>query len=389
MLHILSRFALRSGIYALWLIFRKGVVPAKATYFAVMCWSCFTMENNIFMTPQLAILRWEQFTLTPSPLLDALLAKLLELLLEFLFLTLASRTLFLNESRTVDAPRIGVLCCISACELYIKHTLKLLSVTPTDTLHWEFTSYPILLQVLLLAALLFSERYFVSREQRERERLQDLSARYHYENTRVKAEAALDVRQLHHDLKNHLLTLQTLSGDDARLGAYIGQLLQRVEPYECLADTGNTLLDGLLTEKMQQARTMGVDLEVFVDFRAGGFLADMDICTIFGNALDNMLEAAVQLPEPDDRTALVRGECTAGVLHLLFRNRFSGDLAWQQGRPMSRKGGPDHGLGLSSIQAAAAKYDGAMTCFAEDGVFSLSVLLPVPAEVFVGSSAPE
>lgn len=65
MLHILSRFALRSGIYALWLIFRKGVVPAKATYFAVMCWSCFTMENNIFMTPQLAILRWEQFTLTP------------------------------------------------------------------------------------------------------------------------------------------------------------------------------------------------------------------------------------------------------------------------------------------------------------------------------------
>ena len=168
-LHLLFRFILRGGIYALWLICRKGVTPAKAVYFAVMCWACFTMENNIFLTPQLSILRWEQFTLTPYPLLDAFLAKAFELLLEFLFLTLASRTLMLKEPRSVDASRIGVIVCISSCELYIKHTLKILSATPMDTLHWEFTSYPILLQVLLLAALLFSERYFISREQREQE----------------------------------------------------------------------------------------------------------------------------------------------------------------------------------------------------------------------------
>ena len=47
------------------------------------------------------------------------------------------------------------------------------------------------------------------------------------------------------------------------------------------------------------------------------------------------------------------------------------------------RGSPgEHGLGLGNIQAAAARYNGAVHMEAEKGIFTISVLLPlVPALV--------
>lgn len=59
---IVLRFVIRALVYSLWIGFNKGVPPAKSLYFGVLCWITFTCENNIFLTPQLSAIRWNQIS---------------------------------------------------------------------------------------------------------------------------------------------------------------------------------------------------------------------------------------------------------------------------------------------------------------------------------------
>ena len=64
-------------------------------------------------------------------------------------------------------------------------------------------------------------------------------------------------------------------------------------------------------------------------------------------------------------------------LYLHFENGFQGALRWHEGRPVTcKEDARGHGLGLRSIEAAVERYGGTVQMDAEDGVFSLNVLVP-------------
>ena len=148
-----------------------------------------------------------------------------------------------------------------------------------------------------------------------------------------------------------------------------------------MTDTGSSLLDGLLSEKVRRANRGGVDLTVNVDFRQGGFLNDMDLCITFGNALDNAIEASLKVEDREKRGVLVKCGPAAGNLVITVTNYYEGDLKRSGGVLLSSKSGPGHGIGLASIRWTAERYGGVMTAEA-DGFrnFVLSVLIPIPDE---------
>ncbi len=378
---LLARFAIRVLPYALWLYCSKGTSPRRSLYLALLCWITFTTENNIFLTPQLSFLRWNQVSYTGQPGLDIVLGRLVELALEFAIVTLMSRTLPLWDDRPVNPDRFWIAGAVILCQLYVKSTLKTISGALPETYLKELTVYPILLQILLSSALVLLERYLSGRARQEQERLNELASQYRYENILAREAAAEDIRVLHHDLKNHLLSLQRLAGDNEKLEDYIHQMLQRTQEYEALVETGCPLLNGLLSEKIRQAAQQGIDLNACIDFRPGLFLSDMDICTLFGNALDNAIEASLRVQDPDKRSILVKCSSTAGSLVLTFLNYYEGRLRRGSQGLLSSKAAPGHGVGLASMQRTVEKYGGAMSIRTDEyHNFVLTLLIPFPDE---------
>ena len=73
-------------------------------------------------------------------------------------------------------------------------------------------------------------------------------------------------------------------------------LQNQILEYENYYHTGNDFLDIIIRDKAQRAREMQIDFSPQIYFEDGSFIDPLDISTIFGNALDNAIEACEKLP---------------------------------------------------------------------------------------------
>ena len=106
-----------------------------------------------------------------------------------------------------------------------------------------------------------------------------------------------------------------------------------------------------------------------------------DISVLFGNALDNAIEAVSQIPDPEQRLIHLTVSQHLGFLRIQVENRYTGRLRMLNGLPLTTKADNRfHGYGVKSIQATVEKYGGSVTFRGEDGWFELRVLIPVPQE---------
>ena len=100
----------------------------------------------------------------------------------------------------------------------------------------------------------------------------------------------------------------------------------------------------------------------------------LDISTIFGNAIDNAIEASEKLPE-DHRLITVKAAKVRDMLMINAENNMEPDSLPDEGTSKSDRF--LHGFGIPNIRKAAEKYDGQCSISAKDGVFRLKVLIPV------------
>ncbi len=106
------------------------------------------------------------------------------------------------------------------------------------------------------------------------------------------------VRSIYHDMKNHLLVPEAASSDSQLVRQSIEELSGQISSYEDIY-TGNRSLDVILRDKARKARALDIDFGAVVRFEDGDFLDPIDISSIFGNALDNAIEACERLPQEE------------------------------------------------------------------------------------------
>lgn len=192
----------------------------------------------------------------------------------------------------------------------------------------------------------------------------------------LRKTAVDSVRRKYHDLKNILLYLEQ-SSDQATVQAHIRQILQEVQPYEQMTATGNETVDILLGEKLARCQQAQIACTITVDGKLLNFIQPIDLCVIFGNAMDNAIEACSALPDPDSRALSVRCQKRGGFVVLNFRNACLQQHLPVDALPKTTKDDPEnHGFGLTSIRSATEKYGGQMSLRSENGEFVLTLLFP-------------
>jgi sensor histidine kinase regulating citrate/malate metabolism len=105
----------------------------------------------------------------------------------------------------------------------------------------------------------------------------------------------------------------------------------------------------------------------------------MDLCIVVGNFLENAIEAC-RIMKHGEKFIRVRAQIKNDALSVAVENSFDGEWRERGGVYMSRKnpggeGVPREGVGLTSVRAVCAKYDGKMKVGIKGNVWRSSALL--------------
>lgn len=181
----------------------------------------------------------------------------------------------------------------------------------------------------------------------------------------------------YHDLKHQIAVLRS-EEDPKKREEFLNRMEEEIRQYEAQNKTGNKVLDTVLTTKSLYCAKHGITFTCVADGTLLDFMDVMDICSIFGNALDNAIECELKIPEKEKRLIHVTVSKQKQFLILRFENYCEETLQYQEGTPVTTKKEKEfHGYGLKSIQYTVNKYDGAVSVNLEDNWFELKVLIPI------------
>ena len=157
--------------------------------------------------------------------------------------------------------------------------------------------------------------------------------------------------------------------------AFFDEVEQEIQRYEYTFHTGNAALDSVLSEKSLYCSANHILLTTMLDVSLLAPIEKSDIYSIFGNALDNAIQA-VMAEAPENRSVNIRVSDVVGMTQIVFENFCSKPPEMHEGLPKTEKDTQYHGFGLRSIRYIIEKYDGHMSIDTKDQMFILSLLLP-------------
>ena len=215
--------------------------------------------------------------------------------------------------------------------------------------------------------------------QRELDAIQNI-LQNQYVQYRQSRESIEVINHKYHDLKHQIAVLRAEPDADKR-SAYLDGMEEEIRDYEAQNKTGNSVLDTVLTGKSLYCARHGVELTCVADGSRLDFMDVMDICTIFGNILDNAIECELRIPDREKRLIHLAVYTKKDFLVIKCENYCPETLTFQDGLPVSTKGDAVyHGYGIKSIRHAAEKYGGTTTVHSRDSWFSINLMLPLPGE---------
>ena len=182
------------------------------------------------------------------------------------------------------------------------------------------------------------------------------------------------VRQLRHDMRNHLTVIQGLleRGDTQGAVGYLEQMagsqaLQGVRRF-CENEAANVVLSAK-AEAMEQA---GITADFAVSLPKDLPVADTDLAALLGNALDNAIEG---IQNAAVKKIILRCRVDKGLLMLRLENPVGGEVNPDLSTTKADKF--SHGFGIPGMREIAERYHGTLDADVKDGCFILFICLMI------------
>ena len=180
-----------------------------------------------------------------------------------------------------------------------------------------------------------------------------------------------------HDLKHQVQAIRAVK-DEKERETYLEKIEKSVQIYSAIVRTGNEILDTILTEKSLICENSGIHINCVADGSLLAFMNPVDLYTLFGNALDNAIEAVRKLESKEKRVIDIMLYERQSFLMLQIVNPMCGEVKFEDGLPLTTnaKNGY-HGYGMKSMLHTIQKYEGHLTTEVKNGCFYFNVMLPL------------
>lgn len=178
-----------------------------------------------------------------------------------------------------------------------------------------------------------------------------------------------------HDLKHQVQAIRAVK-DEKERETYLEKIEKSVQIYSAIVRTGNEILDTILTEKSLICENSGIHINCVADGSLLAFMNPVDLYTLFGNALDNAIEAVRKLESKEKRVIDIMLYERQSFLMLQIVNPMCGEVKFEDGLPLTTKAKNGyHGYGMKSMLHTIQKYEGHLTTEVKNGCFYFNVML--------------
>jgi signal transduction histidine kinase len=164
----------------------------------------------------------------------------------------------------------------------------------------------------------------------------NLLFRRQYEQYKLAIDNSEALRKEIHDMKHYVAALKS-EDDPKKRAEVLDDMEQAIAIQESFMNTGNQVLDVILTTKSLQCAKKEITLNAMVDGPSLAGIHVKDICSLFGNLLDNAIEATQQTENVSKRliTLSVRKEISLSLWSarimpkiLSWKSRFKWRRRW-------------------------------------------------------------
>lgn len=254
----------------------------------------------------------------------------------------------------------------------------------TDIYNIKNTGLNSLFIILITIMLLFSsisllfifEKYLINKEQQRKSQLMNQQANSLMKYYKEKEIVDEQIRKMYHDIKNHVLCLENLK-DQNNCKEYISNIKQTIQGFENYTKTGNKMLDILINQKSIKMKNLNIKFSSDINLENVEYVKDIDIITIFSNAIDNAIEACEQIPE-NKRFIKINSAYIGKFILIKISNRMSdASTSYINNLKTNKKDKFRHGIGLYNIKSSVKKYDGQVSIDIKNGEFKLTILIPI------------
>ena len=187
------------------------------------------------------------------------------------------------------------------------------------------------------------------------------------------------INMKYHDLKHQIAGLRAETDIDKRT-EWLDAMEDDIRGFESVTNTGNKVLDTIIAGKIMHGQKYDIKFTCVIDGKLLEFMHVTDICTIFGNAIDNAIENVVMIKDIDKRIIHVTVSAKNKFVLILFQNycevKPNEDKRGVRLFESSKADKRNHGFGLKSIQYTVDKYDGTMKAGMNKDWFELTILIP-------------
>ncbi|MFA7106760.1 MAG: ATP-binding protein [Candidatus Izemoplasmatales bacterium] len=198
-----------------------------------------------------------------------------------------------------------------------------------------------------------------------------------YEQYSMSQDSIDIINQKYHDLKNQIIVIRS-EKDDLKREKYLEDLENSIKAYEAQYKTGNQVLDTILTSKLLTCIENDITVTCVADGSLLDFIPTMDLCSIFGNALDNAIEGVMKIDDKDKRLIKIGVFSQNDLLLIKIENYFQNILEFHSGNLLTtKKDTRYHGYGLKSIKSIVDKHGGSISIKTDNNWFKLVILMPM------------
>ena len=197
-----------------------------------------------------------------------------------------------------------------------------------------------------------------------------------FDSTRYEETNAIwhNVRTIQHDMKHHLSVIQAQldSGNVEESREYLTHLLPEIESMGRVIRSDNKTIDYIINSKLGALK----DTQIVISGLIADFsdIEDRDLACLFGNLLDNAIEAIANLEEK--RIEILFSVENASRM-IIFKNTIASSvLKTNPNLRSTKKDGSSHGYGHKIVEKIVKDHRGMIDYFEEGDMFGVQIILP-------------
>lgn len=239
---------------------------------------------------------------------------------------------------------------------------------------------------IVYIGLFFIFSLYESKEKFKRLATTELMLRQDYQRQHEMFEQNTDrLNHKFHDFK-HVISALHAEDDRQKKLLFIRSAERDMAIFDSKIKTGNQALDTILTGSILTCDENHIQWTCMADGTALEFMDAFELCRLIGNTLDNAIESVLRIDEEEKRFIAVNIWRRDGLSFIKISNYCAENPVFENGIPLSTKlNKSEHGYGMQSIKAIIEQYGGHWGINIEDGIFTLSIMFPVPQKASIGA----